>query len=123
MLIDEGNGSMVRVRSEDDKGEGKPEREVRRRTMSSSDRKRKAEVDAEKDGGRPQPGSDTPPEDVPIADDMEGEDELRETPEQDDAVMMINEITAGCWGQWLEKGHRGGEWNSGVRQMEKTLKN
>ena len=103
MLTDEGNGPMVRTRSEEDTGGGKPEREVRRRTMSSSDRKRKAEVDAERDGGRPQPGSDTPPEDVPIADDMEGEEELAETTEPGDTVMMINEITAGCWGRWLEK--------------------
>ena len=122
MLIDEGNGSVVRARSEDDKEGGNPEREVRRRTMGSADRKRKAEEDAERDGWKPQPGLDVPPEDVPIADDMEGEDGLEETPEQGDTVMMINEITAGCWGTWLEKGDRGRGWNSGVKQMEKTLK-
>ena len=91
--------------------------------MSSGDRKRKAEEDAERDGGRPQPRSDTPPEDVPIADDMEGEEELVETTEREDAVMMINEITAGCWGKGLEEGYCGQEWNSGVKQMEKTLSN
>ena len=123
MIIDEGNGSMVRARSEDDKGGGNPEREVRRRVMSSADRKRKAEVDAERDGLRPQPGTDTPPEDIPIGDDMEGEDELGETHEQGDAAMMINGITAGCWGHWVGKGHREEEWDNGVKQMEKTLRN
>ena len=50
--------------------------------MSSAERKRKAEVIAEREDPRPQPGLDIPPEDVPIADDMEWECEFVETPAQ-----------------------------------------